>query len=331
MVAAGLDGFELIWVAGSMMLLSFPYVDLRGRLVSSTEVWSTWFGRLEEWSASVVYESCRAWISISGLSIHLWLEGSFHNIVGLWGSYLRVDAATKEVVEISAHNRVFWIVVQEAELVQVPTVEQREVEASSELGDSSQGASVASPISYLAGEQDRVLSPCSYENQLWGLDRNGRDRTESVGVIIGVERSAGDCGGVRSASAVLDAIVGALSVECVAVVQAPESAVVRDSHLGHILGGDCAMSLGDNCVTSPPAVVLGDAEATLAPIIGSVPASVRKIKSVNSLVEALGSSAQWCVVHAARSRRGHGRPRKGICLVEAGGDVVNASLTDSDI
>ncbi|KAK8993294.1 hypothetical protein V6N11_033395 [Hibiscus sabdariffa] len=31
-----------------------------------------------------------------GLPIQLWSEGSFRNIVGLWGMYLRVDAATEE-------------------------------------------------------------------------------------------------------------------------------------------------------------------------------------------------------------------------------------------
>ncbi|KAK8590013.1 hypothetical protein V6N12_024399 [Hibiscus sabdariffa] len=66
-----------------------------------------------------------------------------------------------EVVEISAQNRVFSI------MFQVPTVEQRE---------------------------DGALSPCWHENQLWGLDRSGRDRVVSAGVIVVVERTACDRG-----------------------------------------------------------------------------------------------------------------------------------------
>ncbi|KAK8590014.1 hypothetical protein V6N12_024400 [Hibiscus sabdariffa] len=91
------------------------------------------------------------------------------------------------------------------------------------------------------------------------------------------------------------------------------------------------LPLGENCVTSSPVVVLCGVGAALVPIIGTIPGGVRKVKSVNSLVEALGLSAQHHIIAAACSRRGCGRPTKGTCLVEAGGDVVNASLTDSDI
>ncbi|KAK8600242.1 hypothetical protein V6N12_050098 [Hibiscus sabdariffa] len=169
--------------------------------------------------------------------------------------------------------------------------------------------SVASLGSHSAGEQDRVLSPCWSENQLWGLNRSGKDRAESASAITGVEWSTSDRGGVRSAGVVLYAIMGARSRECVAVEQAPEFTVARDSPLGYILVCDGAKEK----------------------VSGLMLGSVRKVKSVNLLVEALGSLAQWCVVAAARSRTGRGRPTKGISLVEAGGDVVNASLTDSDI
>ncbi|KAK9026766.1 hypothetical protein V6N11_039600 [Hibiscus sabdariffa] len=103
MATAGLDGFEIMWVAGSMVLLAFPDVNLRQRLLSQ-DVLSTWFGHLEDWSASAEYTSRRAWLSISGLPIHLWSKGSFCNITGLWGRYLR-----------------------EAELVWFPAVEQHGV------------------------------------------------------------------------------------------------------------------------------------------------------------------------------------------------------------
>ncbi|KAK9046484.1 hypothetical protein V6N11_052371 [Hibiscus sabdariffa] len=143
MAAAGLYGFEIMWVAGSMVLLAFPDANSRQRLLSQ-DVLSTWFGRLEEWSTSAEYASRRAWLSISGLPIHLWSEGLFRNIDGLWGKYLRVDAATEEptsferarilietsvrgrideVVEVASLGIMFLIVVQEAELVRVPAIE----------------------------------------------------------------------------------------------------------------------------------------------------------------------------------------------------------------
>ncbi|KAK9029902.1 hypothetical protein V6N11_031344 [Hibiscus sabdariffa] len=111
--ATGLDGFKIMWVTGSMVLLAFPDVGSRERLLSE-EVLSTWFGHVEEWSASAGYVSRRAWLSISGLPIHLWSEGSFQNIVGLWG---RID----EVVEVASQGSVFPLVVQEAELREVVT------------------------------------------------------------------------------------------------------------------------------------------------------------------------------------------------------------------
>ncbi|KAK9031619.1 hypothetical protein V6N11_055914 [Hibiscus sabdariffa] len=56
MVAAGLDGFEIMWVAGSMVLLAFSNANSRHRLLSQ-DVLSTWFGRLEDWLASAEYAS----------------------------------------------------------------------------------------------------------------------------------------------------------------------------------------------------------------------------------------------------------------------------------
>ncbi|KAK8510041.1 hypothetical protein V6N12_035364 [Hibiscus sabdariffa] len=59
-----------------------------------------------------------------------------------------------------------------------------------------------------------------------------------------------------------------------------------------------------------------------------------KVKSVNSLVKALGSSVQQGAIASARLKRGCGRPAKSRGVVDRaveGGAVANASLTDSDI
>ncbi|KAK9033200.1 hypothetical protein V6N11_018237 [Hibiscus sabdariffa] len=287
-----------MWVTGSMVLLSFSNMALIGSLLSSNEVWSTWFGCLEEWSASVLHESRRAWISISSLLIHLWSKVSFCKIVGLRGSYLRVGAATEEpssfmwaqvliettvrgqideVVGISSHNR-FFIVVQEADLVWVLAVEQHEVEDGSKLGDKSQDTSVAS----------------SGSHSVWGT---------RWGVVT---------------------------------VLAQESAMGSRLQWAYFRWRLCSskvpgLALGDNCVTSSLAAVLGGDGAALALIIGYVSGGFRKVTSVNTLVEALGSMAQRHVIVAARSMRGRRHPAKGNCLVETGVDVVNASLMDSGI
>ncbi|KAK8990828.1 hypothetical protein V6N11_028788 [Hibiscus sabdariffa] len=261
MAGAGLDGFEIMWVVGSMVLLAFSDANLRHHLLSQ-DVLSTWFGRLEEWSASAEYASLRAWLSISGLLIHLWLEGSFRNIAGLWGKYLRVDAATEEptsferariligtsmrgriddVVEVACLGTKFPIVLQEAELVRVQAVEQRGVVDGAALRiRSREGLDIVRPSVFIA-EHD------------------------SLGVKV-----VGDC----------------------------ESA----EKYGRVVGM--------NGEGAPSTAVLGLVRATAAPVIGSAHRGARKVKSVNTLVEALGLPTQKRVTAATRSRRGRGRPTK---------------------
>ncbi|KAK8596579.1 hypothetical protein V6N12_065062 [Hibiscus sabdariffa] len=86
--------------------------------------------------------------------------------------------------------------------------------------------------------------------------------------------------------------------------------------LGVKVIGDCASAekpdrvIGVNGESSPSTSVLGLAGAAVAPVIRSAHGGARKVKSVNTLVEALGSPAQKRVIVAARSRRGRGRPAK---------------------
>ncbi|KAK9033432.1 hypothetical protein V6N11_018465 [Hibiscus sabdariffa] len=230
-----------------MVLLAFLDVNSRQCLLSQ-DVLSTWFGRLEEWSASAEYASRRAWLSISGLPIHLWSEGSFRNIVGLWGKYLRVDAAMEEltsferarilietsvrgrideVVEVASLGTMFPIVVQEAELARVPTVEQRGVVDGAALTEQSQESSMASPRKNSSVEQ--VVGDC--------------ESAEKYGRVVGV-----------------------------------------------------------NGEGAPSTAVLGLVGAAVTPVIGSAHGGARKVKSVNTLVEALGSPAQKRVIDAARTR-----------------------------
>ncbi|KAK9043361.1 hypothetical protein V6N11_071706 [Hibiscus sabdariffa] len=111
---------------------------------------------------------------------------------------------------------------------------------------------------------------------------------------------------------------------------------VRDS-LGVKVVGDCESAekygrvVGVNGEGTPSTVVLGLVGAVAAPVIRSAHEGARKVKSINTLVEALGSLAQKCVIAAARSRRGRGRPANVSRVEEASGVVANESLTDSDI
>ncbi|KAK8985098.1 hypothetical protein V6N11_076789 [Hibiscus sabdariffa] len=115
------------------------------------------------------------------------------------------------------------------------------------------------------------------------------------------------------------------------------SAAKRNSPVGITLGDNREPIekpegiVREHGVVSPAVVTLGCAGATVAPVIGSAQGGVRTVKSVNSLVEALGSSAQQHVIATTRSRRGRGQPEKGNYPVEAGGEMVNDYLTNSDI
>ncbi|KAK8516320.1 hypothetical protein V6N12_068928 [Hibiscus sabdariffa] len=97
----------------------------------------------------------------------------------------------------------------------------------------------------------------------------------------------------------------------------PKSAAGRDSPVGFTLGDNHELveklgSIdGEHGVVFPAGAILGSVGAAVALVIGSVKDSARKVKSVNSLVEALGSPAQQRVLVAARSMRGRDRPTKG--------------------
>ncbi|KAK9044590.1 hypothetical protein V6N11_058488 [Hibiscus sabdariffa] len=69
MAEARLEGFELMWVTGSMVLLAFPDAETCGRLVLSPSMWSTWFDRLEEWSDLILRKGRAVSNGVIGWSI----------------------------------------------------------------------------------------------------------------------------------------------------------------------------------------------------------------------------------------------------------------------
>ncbi|KAL4308290.1 hypothetical protein GQ457_01G017350 [Hibiscus cannabinus] len=209
-----------------MVLLSFSSVEVRDSVLAATVVWSTWFSRLEVWTPGVTHESRRAWLSNSGLPIHLWSDGTFRNIAGHWGSYLLVDAATEEpfsferarvlivtsfpgrideVVQVIVQDNVYSIVIQEVELVRIPVVEQ--------------------PV------------------RTGGSDGDGGKKARSLYVAVGNfgESDALTCfgGGRRGVCSVDDVRVawaGDRSRDIVEVKSTPDSSANRESPLGFLEG-----------------------------------------------------------------------------------------------
>ncbi|KAK9030745.1 hypothetical protein V6N11_032158 [Hibiscus sabdariffa] len=145
-----------------------------------------------------------------------------------------------------------------------------------------------------------------------------------------------DRGGVCSEGDADFAFTGIRSREVLDIVHPSVSIAERDS-LGVKVVGDCESAekcgrvVGVNGKGTHSTVVLGLVGAAAASVIGSAHGGARKVKSVNTLVEALGSPSQKREIAAARSRRRCGRPSKVSRVEEAGGVVANESLTDSGV
>ncbi|KAK9018600.1 hypothetical protein V6N11_001571 [Hibiscus sabdariffa] len=178
------------------------------------------------------------------------------------GGVTHAKGRIDEVVEITSMGTVFPLVVQEAKLVRVPAVEQREV-----------GAEVA------------------------GFDSVGRDRVGSMVKVGATERVVCDCGGVHSAGDVACDIAGVRSHEGLDPAHSPVFVPDQDS-----VDSKARSSSSERVVELDSSVVNADAEvlesmlvgcagAAVAPVIGSIRGGDRKVKSVNSLVMALGSPA----------------------------------------
>ncbi|KAK8564800.1 hypothetical protein V6N12_058382 [Hibiscus sabdariffa] len=240
MAVAGLDGFEIMWVAGSMILLAFLDVNSRHRLLSQ-DVLSTWFGCPEDWSLSA--------------------------------EYLQVDAAMEEPTSFEwAHILIETFVRRQ--------IDERDVVGGAALSKQSQEVSVASPRKNSPVEQDGDDSPCWHANQLWGIESAGKGRGASMVVAGASDRVVCDCGGFCSEGDVDFALMGIRSREGLDIVQ-PSVSVAEWALL-----------------------------ATVAPVIWFAHGGARKVKSVNTLVEALGSPVEKRVIVVARSMRGRGRPAK---------------------
>ncbi|KAK8513966.1 hypothetical protein V6N11_021565 [Hibiscus sabdariffa] len=203
----------------------------------------------------------------------------------------------------------------EAELVWVPTVEHRGVVDGAALSEQSQEASVASPRMNSLVEQVGDDSLHWHVNQLWEIESARKGRGASMVVGGAYDRVLCDRGGVCSEGDADFAFTRIRSWEGLDIVHSSVSIAERD-YLSVKVVGDCESAekygrvVGVNGEGAPSTMVSGLVGAAAAPVIVSAHGGARKVKSVNTLVEALGSPAQKHVIVAARSRRGRGRSAK---------------------
>ncbi|KAK8681367.1 hypothetical protein V6N13_053771 [Hibiscus sabdariffa] len=92
---AGVMDCSIMRIAGAMFLLMFVNEEERRLVLERTDL-DRWFTRVEAWQPELQIESRSAWLSVVGLPMHLWSEGTFNSIARLWGKLVRVEAATTE-------------------------------------------------------------------------------------------------------------------------------------------------------------------------------------------------------------------------------------------
>ncbi|KAL4335009.1 hypothetical protein GQ457_07G010330 [Hibiscus cannabinus] len=133
----GFTGFSMMRISGAAYLLMFTNEEDMRDMVSRPAI-KQWFTKIEGWKPGVQIGSRSVWLSVVGIPIHLWSEGTFCSIAQVWGSLIRVEDATAEpqsferarfLIEASCVDRIeetlklFWgdesyrIRIQEVEVV----------------------------------------------------------------------------------------------------------------------------------------------------------------------------------------------------------------------
>ncbi|KAK8595218.1 hypothetical protein V6N13_123098 [Hibiscus sabdariffa] len=77
-----LEGFLIMRIVGSMILLMFVSLDIRDTVMNSG-ISQDCFERVELWSPAIKLESRRVWLEIRGLPIHAWSQELFENITNV--------------------------------------------------------------------------------------------------------------------------------------------------------------------------------------------------------------------------------------------------------
>ncbi|KAK8568909.1 hypothetical protein V6N12_007444 [Hibiscus sabdariffa] len=81
---AGLDGFSVMRIAGSSILLMFDEEGQRKEILES-RVLNEWLENVRIWSSNMPIPNRRTWLSVSGIPIHAWSETTFENVARVWG------------------------------------------------------------------------------------------------------------------------------------------------------------------------------------------------------------------------------------------------------
>ncbi|KAK8716000.1 hypothetical protein V6N13_043322 [Hibiscus sabdariffa] len=92
---ANIQGLTIMRFAGPMVLLMFGSSDECKVSIQNLGM-RRWFTRVEKWSPSISVNVRRVWLTISGMSIQAWSEGTFRNIAQLWGVFVQTDDETVE-------------------------------------------------------------------------------------------------------------------------------------------------------------------------------------------------------------------------------------------
>jgi hypothetical protein len=95
-----MDGFsnlKVIPFGHKKALLTSTVVGEVEELVGSVGWWCTWFEKFEAWSPNAVSNQRLIWLNCFGVPIHAWGEAIFRTIGFKFGTFVGVDAVTKNM------------------------------------------------------------------------------------------------------------------------------------------------------------------------------------------------------------------------------------------
>ncbi|KAK8685473.1 hypothetical protein V6N13_041474 [Hibiscus sabdariffa] len=81
----GFTGCSVMRIAGAAYLLMFMNEEDRRDMLSRPVI-NQWFTKVEEWKPGVQIGSWSVWLSMVGIPMNLWSEGTFQSIAQVWGS-----------------------------------------------------------------------------------------------------------------------------------------------------------------------------------------------------------------------------------------------------
>ncbi|KAL4369232.1 hypothetical protein GQ457_05G026620 [Hibiscus cannabinus] len=93
--SANMKGCSVMRISGDAVLLMFETVEDRQAVLDRPDL-EKWFLKVVAWSPKVRIDRRWVWLSLVGLSMHLWSTTTFTNIAHLWGQLVRLEDSTQE-------------------------------------------------------------------------------------------------------------------------------------------------------------------------------------------------------------------------------------------